>query len=45
MTRKTIDIIFASVLIVLLFQNAYAESTCDEKLEFAKIPEKTLGNF
>lgn len=42
---KIISAVFASALIILLSQNAYAESTYDEKLEFAKALEETLGHF
>jgi len=45
MTRKIISTVFASALIVLFSQNAYAESAYDEKLEFAKALEETLGHF
>lgn len=45
MTRKIISTVFASILLALLSQNAYAESAYDEKLEFAKALEETLGHF
>ncbi len=45
MTRKIISAVFASVLFALLSQNAYAESAYEEKLEFAKALEETLGHF
>jgi len=45
MTEKTTSMIFASVLIILVSQNAYAESTYDEKLSFAGSLEETLGHL
>jgi len=37
--------VFANILLVLLSHNAYAESAYEEKLEFAKALEETLGHF
>jgi predicted secreted protein with PEFG-CTERM motif len=45
MQGKIISTIFASVLVVLLSQNVYAESAYEEKLEFAEALEEMLGHF
>ena len=45
MNKKILSVIFTTVLVLLLSENAYAESEYDEKLGFAKALEETLGHF
>ena len=45
MNKKILSVIFTTVLVLLISENAYAESDYDEKLGFAKALEETLGHF
>lgn len=45
MTRKIFSVVFASTLLILLSQNAYADLSFDEKIDFASSLEETLGHF